>query len=296
MSHSSVVAPRAFAAALVVLLTAFAPAEVRAETAPAEPPMAEPPTLPWTQGPGKVPVGEVAEIAIDPQYLALDHAGTQRFLELTQNPSQGNEVAVVAPASEEGWFLVFEFDEIGFVRDDEKDELDADAMLASIREGTEAGNAERTKRGWPTMEIVGWQEPPHYDARTNNLTWAIIGQSGGEKTVNKLVKLLGRRGVMTVTIVASPEEIAAVSTKAEALLAGYEFRQGHSYAEFVEGSDSVAEIGLKGLILGGAGAALIKSGLLGKFWKLIVAGVAGVGALAQRLLGRAKPKDTSFPT
>ena len=63
---------------------------------------------------------------------------------------------------------------LGYVSDDEKDELDAEAILDSIRQGTEAGNEEREKRGWPTMNIVGWHEEPHYDENTNNLSWAII--------------------------------------------------------------------------------------------------------------------------
>ena len=85
-----------------------------------------------------------------------------------------------------------------------------------------------------------------------------------------------------------PEEIATASAQADGLLGGYRFRPGNTYAEFLPGKDSVAELGLKGLILGGAGAALIKSGLLGKFWKVIVAGVVGLGAGISRLLGRKK--------
>jgi uncharacterized membrane-anchored protein len=184
--------------------------------------------------------------------------------------------------------MVFEWSEIGYVKDDEKDELDAAVMLASIREATAAGNEERTRRGWPTMEIVGWQQEPHYDTASNHLTWAIVGASEGHQTINRMVKLLGRKGVMTVTLVAAPEEIATASAQVDGLLGGYRFRPGNTYAEFLPGKDSVAELGLKGLILGGAGAALIKSGLLAKFWKVIVAGVVGLGAGISRLFGRKK--------
>ena len=41
--------------------------------------------------------------------------------------------------------MVFEYDDSGYVKDDDKDELDADAMLASIREGTEQANVERKR-------------------------------------------------------------------------------------------------------------------------------------------------------
>lgn len=273
-----------------VLLLALAASDARAQDA-------APPALDWKQGPAVVPVGSVAEIQLPEHFVALDQAETRRFLDLTENPQQGNEVAVVASAAEgDSWFLVFEYDEIGYVRDDEKDALDAEAMLESIREGTAASNEERKSRGWSTMEIVGWQEEPHYDTATNNLTWAIVGESDQHQTVNKLVKLLGRRGVMTATLVAGPEQFAAASATTNQLLGSYQFRAGEQYADFVEGSDSIAEIGLKGLVLGGVGAALIKSGVLGKFWKVIVAAVVGLGAGMSKLLGRKKSGGVGTPS
>jgi uncharacterized membrane-anchored protein len=275
-----------FARALALLFVAFAAA--------ADPPLQQPqapPQLAWKRGPGKIPIGSVAEIELGDHFVALDAAGTRKFLELNQNPTEGNEVAVVAPATDgESWFLLFQYDEIGYVRDDERNDLDAAAMLDSIRDGTKKANEERKKRGWATMDIVGWKEAPHYDAATNNLTWAIVGRSGegpvGGETINKLVKLLGRKGVMTATLVTPPGQFAAATTTTDQLLGAYTFKKGNTYAEFVEGHDSVAEIGLKGLILGGAGAALIKSGLLGKLWKLIVAGGVALSAGVRRLFGR----------
>ena len=101
------------------------------------------------------------------------------MLEMGGNPISGTELATVAPISDqEGWFIVFEWDDIGYVEDDEADELDATAILESIQEGNTSANEERERRGWSTIEIVGWQETPFYDIGTNNLTWAILGSSG----------------------------------------------------------------------------------------------------------------------
>jgi len=282
------------AALASIAMLAAAPAVLAQEAAPPE----APPPLDWSHGPGTARIGDdLARLELGEGFVWLDAAGTATFLELTQNPTAGNELAIVAPkAEDENWFLVFEYDDIGYVRDDEKDELDADSMLGSIREGTARANEERQQRGWPALEIVGWQEPPHYDARTQNLTWAIIGQSEGGRTVNKLTKLLGRRGVMTVTLVAAPEEFASASAGADALLGSYVFQPGNTYAEYVEGSDSVAEMGLKALVIGGAGAALLKSGLLGKIWKFLVAGVVVAGGAIGRLFGRRKEAGPGTPT
>jgi uncharacterized membrane-anchored protein len=245
------------------------------------------PEFNWQRGPTHAEIGgKIAEIDVPDGYVFLGKEDTQKLMQMMENPVSGQELALVAPAGEESWFLVFEWDPIGWVDDKEKDELDADGLLASIQEGTRAGNEERKKRGWATMEIVGWQEPPHYDDRTKNLTWAILGQTEGHQIVNRNVKLLGRRGVMTATLVADPGQLASVTPLADQLIAKYQFQAGSTYAEFIPGTDDVAKYGLGALVVGGAGAALAKSGLLARFWKLLVVGGAGLVAGIRRFFGR----------
>lgn len=255
------------------------------------------PQLRWARGPGTAPIGdELAEIDLGENQVFLDAAGTQRMLEMGGNPVSGAELATVAPLSDdEGWFVVFEWSDIGYVKDDEGEDLDADALLEQIRAGNEQANEERERRGWSKLDIVGWQEPPFYDSETHNLTWSIIGESPEGRSVNRLIKLLGRRGVMSATLVASPEELEAAIPKVDALLAGYRFQPGNTYAEFVPGKDRMAEIGLTALIAGGAGVALLKSGLLARFWKLLVVAGGAVVAGIGRLFGRGKPRDPAAP-
>jgi uncharacterized membrane-anchored protein len=231
-------------------------------------------------------------------YVFLDAQGTRKLMGLTQNPLTGMEQATVAPASDaEQWFLVFEYEQSGYVPDDEKEDLEADAILKAIREGTEAANQERRKQGWDPLTIVGWEEPPHYDLLTNNLSWAIIGESAGQRNMNRIVKLLGRRGVMTATLVSRPEEFENAVTQVDELLTGYRYRPGNTYAEYVPGKDKLAEYGLTALIVGGTGAALIKSGLLARLWKPIVAALAALGAGVKRFLfgGRSSKHDMEGP-
>jgi uncharacterized membrane-anchored protein len=248
---------------------------------------AAPPELAWQVGPLLAPVGDdLAEIELPQGFVFLDAKGTAQFMELTGNPVNGSELATVAPAEGARWFLVFEWDEIGWVDDTERDSLDAEALLASLKEGTEAANEERRKRGWPAFELVGWREAPHYDERTQNLTWAIEGRSENEVVLNRLVKVLGRRGVMSVTLVGSPEDVAAATPTVDGLLGGYRFRTGNTYAEYLPGTDRVAQVGLAALVVGGGAAALAKSGLLAKFWKPIAVGAVALLAGVRRFFGR----------
>lgn len=249
----------------------------------------------WQFGPAVATLGDgLAEIEIPEGYMALDRDETQRLMEYLENPVNGSEVGTIAPAEDEAnWFIVFEWDDIGYVEDDDHEDIDADALLQSIREGTEAANEERAKRGWGTMEIVGWQEEPHYDYDTQNLTWAVLGRSGGHDNVNRIMKLLGRRGVMTATLVSDTRNLPVAAVETDQMLANFRFKAGNTYAEYLPGTDKLAEIGLGALIVGGAGAALVQSGLLARFWKVILAGFAAVGGGLAKLFGRGK--DEQYP-
>jgi uncharacterized membrane-anchored protein len=243
------------------------------EATPAE----EGPALAWQPGPILAPIGSnLAEIDLPEGYGFLGRDGTVELLRLNGNITGDSELGAIASGNAD-WFLIFEWDESGWVDDSDREDLDADALLESLQEGNQAAAEERKRLGLPQLDLIGWHEPPHYDAKTNNLTWATRLRSEDGEVVNRLVKLLGRRGVMSATLVASPAELAAAQVEVDQLLAGYRFRAGSSYAEYLPGTDTAAGYGLGALVVGGV---LAKSGVLAKFWKLIVGGaVVAFGGL-----------------
>jgi len=249
--------------------------------------------LPWQEGPATGDLGDEAQIRVPEGCLFTAADGARQFMELTENPTSGTERGVLvcdsrtSPAAEpERWWVVFSFDPSGYVKDDEKDELDADAILASIKRGSEEANEERAQRGWGRFDVVGWMQKPFYDPRTNNLTWSIDGKDEtDDHTINHSVRLLGRGGVMHVDLVTDPAQLATAVPEFNAAVAGFTFKPGHRYSEWRDG-DKLAGYGLTALVAGGAGAAAAKSGLLGKLWKVIVAGLIGLGAGIKKLFGR----------
>lgn len=287
--------PFFFALALLALLAG--PALCQEAPAEGQPAL----QVQWTEGPAKVSLGDQAEVDLPAGYLFADADDTRKLMERMGNPSTGKEMGLIAPSGEgNNWFIVFEWDAVGFIKDDEKDEIDADALLDSIKEGTEASNEKRKEMGAQPLHVLGWYEQPHYDQSTHNLVWAINGKSEGETdgVINYEVRLLGRRGYMSATLVASPGEMAAGKPEVAKLLAAHSFKTGEQYAQFVKG-DKVAEYGLTALVLGGAGAAAAKLGLfaklgklLAKGGKLIVVGLAALGAWLKRLFsGRSKEEE-----
>jgi uncharacterized membrane-anchored protein len=76
------------------------------------------------KGPAKAIMGSVAEVRVPEGYLFSDSKGTRTLLQAMGNPTNGRELGFLAPTNMD-WFVVFEFDNIGFVKDDDKDKLDA---------------------------------------------------------------------------------------------------------------------------------------------------------------------------
>lgn len=251
----------------------------------------------WTRGPASVSIGSQANFEIPAGFVFTDGAGARRLLEYSGNIPHGSELGLFAPTNLD-WFAIFDFSEEGYVKDDDKDKLNADKMLAAIKKGNEAGNKERKKRGWPLMQIVGWDQKPAYDTETHNLGWAIRVESDGGQSVNYETRLLGRKGIMSVNLVIDPEKLQATLPEYKQMLAKYDYKPGERYSEFKQG-DKIAKYGLAALVVGGAAAGAAKLGLFGtiavffkKAWKLVIIAVVAIGAFLKRLiLGRDKSTD-----
>jgi uncharacterized membrane-anchored protein len=230
--------------------------------------------LDWVLGPREIAMGGNSSLSLPDGYVYLDAANTTKFEELNENLSGGKEV-LVAPKSLR-WVAYLLFEDAGYVKDTEK--IDADAILKTLKDSTEASNQERKRRGWPDLHVVGWSIPPAYNATTKRLEWATLLQSQGNEGTNFFTKVLGRRGFTTVILVSSPQNSTAAVADLNRVLAGYQFKSGETYADWRPG-DKVAEYGLAGLIVGGAVAAAVKTGLLKGLWKFLVTAVVAMWKL-----------------
>lgn len=248
-------------------------------------------SIPWQKGPTTAKIGSLAEIQIPEGYLFGGPADAQKLLQAYGNPTSGKELGWLTPVNH-AWFVVFEFEDIGYVKDEEKDKLDAASMLNAIKEGTNQSNEYRKEHGSPTITITGWQTPPTYNPQTNNLEFGIRGvDSANNQILNYTVKVLGRGGIMKIDLVLDPDAIDAVLPEYRKVLAGFSYTTGNKYAEYKSG-DKLAAYGLAALVTGGGVALAATTGLLAKAWKLIVVAVAAViGAIKKAfsaLFGRGK--------
>ena len=245
--------------------------------------------LQFQNGPTVGTIADEATIKVPKGYVFLDSANSRRFLEINGNPPRDGRF-IFGPASLD-WFVVFSFNATGYIKDDEK--IDADTLLQTLKDADESGNKERKKINATPIHTVGWAVSPHYDLETKRLEWGVrLRSEGSDPFVNYSIRLLGREGVMNLTLVADLDTLTNDVRQLKTLLKDFSYLPGKKYSEFTQG-DKIAQYGLAALILGGAAAVATKKGawaaiaaFFAAFWKLILAGgiavLAGLGALFKR--------------
>jgi uncharacterized membrane-anchored protein len=286
---------------LAVLIALSAP-EISAEQAlPPTPPQHEE-RMPWREGPEKIALGHALTLELPDGFGFLPREPAVRLMERSGNLHNEALLGVVAQGGG-SWLVLIKFEEEGYVKDDEAEKLDADEILASIRDGTEESNKLRIEKGFKPVHVVGWSEPPRYDRNVHNLVWGVQGRTEQGMVVNFNTRVLGRHGYASLNLIDSADRIDAGKPAARQLLAATHFDPGARYEDFQSGKDKVAEYGLAALVAGGAGAAalkVVKIGLLAKFGakllalllaakKLVLVAVVGALAVLRRFFGRKQP-------
>lgn len=250
-----------------------------------------------TKGPADIKLVDQAVLKIPGGQAFIPEAEAGRLLQAMGNRAGDGLLGLVMPLGKAEWFVVARNNKSGYVKGDDAKEWKADDLLKSLKEGTEDANAERRKRGIPEIEIIGWVQPPAYDAGTHRLVWSLSSKTKGAKDaadagINYNTYALGREGYISMNLVTSLDSIERDKPVAHGLLAALNFNEGKRYGDFNASTDKVAEYGLAALVGGIAakklGLLALIGGFLLKFWKLAALGVVAVGAIATKLLGRKK--------
>ncbi|MEW6283360.1 MAG: DUF2167 domain-containing protein [Candidatus Eremiobacterota bacterium] len=257
----------------------------------AVPALAQPPE-PDEVGPKKIVLdGGNATLDLPEGFAYYGKAKTRKILEESEGVSDDSDIGIVVGTAEEDEFAIFlSYEKTGYVKDDEAGKLDAEAILKSLKEGTEAANEERRKRGIAELHVKDWAEAPRYDKAQHQVVWAVRGVGSDGEVINYNTRVLGREGVLSENLVTDPGHLDRAKPKVAEILAATRYNEGKRYEDYKPG-DKVAEYGLMGLILGSL--ALSKGGIFKAilafvlaFKKVIILGVVGLGAMLGKVLGR----------
>ncbi|MEO6315440.1 MAG: DUF2167 domain-containing protein [Chitinophagaceae bacterium] len=247
----------------------------------------------------------VAHLNLPPGFKYIDGRQSQFILEsLWRNPPDASVLGMIVKDSfhlnniESDWAFIITYDAMGYVKDDDADKIKYDELLADLKKGTEENNAARIKLGYDAMHLKGWAASPFYDKQNKVLHWAKEfsgADASADKdgnTLNYEIRVLGRKGVLSLNAVATMDQLAAVKNNIPVVLKMAQFDKGYKYEEFDSGIDNVAAWTIGGLV---AGKLLAKAGifvLILKFWKLIALGAVGAFAAIKRFINGRKKDAT----
>jgi uncharacterized membrane-anchored protein len=247
-----------------------------------------------TKGPTEIKLLDQATLTIAADELFVPSAEATQIMRAYGNPTDASTIGlVVGTTTADQWLVIIKRVKDGYVRDGDAKEWEADALLDSLKQGTEAANKDRVTRGFPELTVEGWVQPPAYDSAAHRLVWSLsLGQKGaggpgpGPGNINYNTYALGRDGYFSLNLLTNPVNIAHDKPIVQALLGGLTYLPGKRYEDFDNSTDKVAEYGLAALI---GAVAIKKLGLLAAFglfalkiWKVGLIAVLGMGAAIRR--------------
>jgi uncharacterized membrane-anchored protein len=240
----------------------------------------------------------VAKLNVPAGFKYLNAAQSNYVLsDLWGNPPQTGVLGMIfpehsGPFGNDSYAFVITYDPMGFVKDEDADKTDYDELLKNIQKEEVEENKTRAAQGYAAINMVGWASKPFYDKNKKVLHWAknLRFADQEENTLNYEVRILGRKGVLSMNAIASMSELDSVKKDIDKVLAMPSFTEGNAYKDFDSNTDNVAAWTIGGLV---AGKVLLKVGfwaVLGKFflaaWKFILIGLVAVWGGIKKFLGK----------
>jgi uncharacterized membrane-anchored protein len=206
---------------------------------------------------------------------------------------------VIGTQASDQWMVVIRYIKEGYIKDDDAKNWNADDLLKELKDGAEEANKDRVARGFPEMQVIGWVQPPGYEAATHRLVWSLLAKHKGEpddvvKSINYNTYALGRDGYFSLNLLSNSERVAGDKAVAHELLGDLAYNAGKRYEDFSASTDRIAEYGLMALVGGVAAKKLglfaIVAAFVLKFAKVIFVGLAVAGAGVMNFFRR-KPRN-----
>jgi uncharacterized membrane-anchored protein len=244
------------------------------------------------KGPTEVALRDQATLSLPAGFGFVPQQQAAALMRTMGNTTDNDFLGLIFPQDGPHWFVSVHYEASGYVKDDDAQHWDADKLLQSLKDGTEAANEARIQAGAPALVVTRWIEPPQYESDTHRLVWSAEARHkdgmGSDPTVNYNTYLLGREGFVSLNLITSASVVDEDKRAARELLAAVTFNSGKRYGDFNSSTDKVAAYGLAALV---AGVAAKKLGLLAllaamalKFAKIIAVAVAAFFVAIKRWL------------
>lgn len=259
----------------------------------------------YTYDTGSIPIAEgVATLTIPDGYKFMNaEQSRQVIVDVWENPPSVAEsvLGMIMPADagvlDNTFTFVLEYDPMGYVSDEDADDIDYTELLVEMQKDDAEDNRERREAGYEGLELVGWAAPPYYDKERKVLHWAkeFHADDAESNSLNYNVRVLGRKGVLILNAVGGMDQLSDVQVAIPAVLNMASFNEGYTYEEFDSNVDEVAAWTVGGLV---AGKVLAKAGILAlilKNIKLVIIALGAGGAALWKFFGGRKKDEPTPP-
>lgn len=251
--------------------------------------------LHWKRGPGTYALADShARITLPQDVAIVTGADAARMAFLLQGIEQPQTVAIAQSRTTDA-IVYIDYDDEGFVTDEDWSDIDPDALLRDMRAAREAASDERRRNGGPgAMYTVDWLILPTYDPAKKEARWAIQFSTNGQLFANLQVIRLGRYGYHRMSWAGPASGVDSTPHFLQTMLDSYSYDEGYRYSDHVEG-DKVAGFGIAALVRAtaigskpseGSAATIFGGDLLLAKGLIVLAAVGGIGIFFKRSLGR----------
>jgi uncharacterized membrane-anchored protein len=254
-------------------------------------------------------------IVIADNKITLNVPAGFKFLEKVQakkvveeywgNPPQPNILGLIMPESgkvlsDDSYAFILTYEEDGYVKDKDAEKINYDDLMKGIKESEPEENKQRKAQGYNALSTVGWAQKPFYDKSKKILHWAKeLHVEGAEaNTLNYDVRVLGRKGVLSMNAVGSMAMLDSVKKDIDNVIQIASFNDGFKYEQFDDKTDNVAAYTIGGLV---GAKVLAKVGILAKFgkflavaWKFILIGLVAGWGFIKKLFTKKKEETYEY--
>lgn len=260
-------------------------------------------SLKFQTGTIKLPEGH-GTLIVPKGFHFLDKEQSKYVLsDLWSNPVDETIIGMLFPINKKvmdanSWGFTISYDDMGFVEDDDANDIDYDDLLKTSKDEIDEENKDRIATGYSSISLLGWASKPFYDADKKVLHWAkeLSFEGDSLNTLNYNLRILGRHGIYLVNAVASMNELPEVNQNLDQVISSISFDEGYKYSDYVSG-DKIASWTVGGLV---AGKILAKTGfiaVLAKLWKVIAIAAVGIFSfLWKKIKGKKEENSTNNNT
>ncbi|MBF0311643.1 MAG: DUF2167 domain-containing protein [Magnetococcales bacterium] len=121
------------------------------------------------RGPADIALRDQAVLHLPSGQHFIPDATAAKLMRAYGNTPNSNLLGLIAPNENNDWTVILQYENSGYIKDDDAKEWNVEELFESLKKGTEAANERRRAKGIPGLHVIGWVEKPSYDAENHRL-------------------------------------------------------------------------------------------------------------------------------